>query len=226
MAKKKVKSSKKLLPAKEITVMSRAYGVHTRAARGSKTPVALNDVLKENVAKTALINSAAKRVHDLLKICGIHFKEAMLWQVMLSRMRKAISTDITDLLLTLTGMELNSRYPLSRFVYAGAPGVVWSKKKCVVTLQSSMSPRIKTNDTHYLYELYVLTLGKDVKHDGLVSGQTEWREKGSSAREIVFSFDLPHQVLHYVVCLHIMTGKEDKVTGTLASKGMNIISAG
>ena len=118
MAKKKAKSDKKLMPFKEVTVKSRAYGVHTRAARGSKTPVGINDAFKDHVTKTVVINSVAKRVHDLLKHCGKPFKDAMLWQVMLSRMRKAKSDDTTELLKALEEMELNSKYPLVRFVHS------------------------------------------------------------------------------------------------------------
>ena len=61
----------------------------------SQTPVGINDVLQENVAKTAVINSAAKRVHDLLKECGKRFlKKRCCGQVMLSRMRKAATVEV------------------------------------------------------------------------------------------------------------------------------------
>ncbi len=78
MSKGKLKSAKELMPAKEVTVKSRSYGVHTRAARGSKTPARINDAFQEQVAKTVVVNSVAKRVHDLLKHCGKPFKEAIL----------------------------------------------------------------------------------------------------------------------------------------------------
>lgn len=226
MAKKKEKIKKKLLPYKEITVKSLAYGVHTRAARGSKTPVAINDVLKENVAKTAIINSTAKRVHDLLKHCGQGFKEAMLWQVMLSRMRKAASMNMLDLLLTLKGMELNSKYPLKRFANVPFVKVQSKKNELTVSLINSMPLYLKDNATQYSYELFLLTLGKDAKHDGMMSASSAWMEKDDAMGEVSFDFVLTSKLAFYVVCLHIMTGKNGKATGTLASRGMQIVGVG
>ena len=226
MAKKKAKSSKKLLPAKEITVKSRAYGEHTRAARGSKTPVELNAAFTSHVAKTVVVNSIAKRVHDPIKLCGKGFKEAMLWQVMLSRMRKAASNDTQDLLAAITGMELNSKYPLDRFMPTCAPSLEWGKQTCRIRLRDGMSPHIKSSDTQYLYELYLLMLGKEPKHDVLVSGRSEWMEKGRTTGEIVFSFEVPVTMKYYVVCLHFMSGKNGKPTETMASRGMKITGTG
>ena len=226
MAKKKAKPDKKLMPAKEVSVKSRAYGIHMRAARGSKTPVEVNKVLKKNAAKTVVINAAAKRVNDLLKGCGKPFKEAMLWQGMLGRMRKAASDDLMKLLKTLEGMELNSKYPLQRFGSGLLALVKWSKKTCAVSLHSSMLTHIKSSDTQYCYELFLLLLGKDEKHDGLLSGRTEWKDKGEADGESTFSFSMPRKMEYYVLCLHLMTGTDGKETGTLASRGMRIVEVG
>ncbi len=134
MGKKKAAAAKKLLPPKEVVVKSRAYGEHTRAARGTKTPVGLNEAFAKYNTRTVMVNSTAKRVHDFLKDCGNGFKEAMLWQIMLSRMRKANTDDILLLLKSLEGMELNSRYPLSRFAHP------------FVFVQKSWQTRIDSND--------------------------------------------------------------------------------
>ncbi len=225
MAKKKAAQKKTLLPHKEVTVKSRAYGEHTRAARGSKVPLSINKVLQENVKKTAAINNTAKRVHDLLKHCGEHFKEAMLWQVMLGNMRKAASMDVVDLLTTLKGMELNSTYPLSRYAYPYVSNVVWGKKMCGMILHTS-HPHIKSADTEYRYEMFLLTLGKEAVDDGLVSVMSEWMPKAETDGEIKLSFAVPSKVAYYVVCLHFMTGKNGKATGTLASRGMRIVEVG
>ena len=226
MAKKKEKSDKKLMPSKEVTVKSQAYGVHTRAARGGKTPVGINDAFKDRVAKTVVINSVAKRVHDLLKHCGKPFKEAMLWQVMLSRMRKAKSADTTELLKALEGMELNSKYPLVRFVQSPRLEVNNNKKKMVVRFANSMPPPIKSKDTQYKYELYLLLLGKEVKNDVVMIAGSAWMNAGDTCGEMVFNYELPGKVKYYLACLHFACGKDGKETGTLASRGMGIVGVG
>ncbi len=224
MAKKKAPSKKKLMPEREVTIKSRAYGEHTRAARGSKTPVGLNEAFAEHNAKTVAVNSVAKRVHDLLKHCGKQFKEAMLWQGMLSRMRKASSVDMVDLLTALKGMELNSKYPLERFMNVPLVDVKIGKKKIVISFCSSMPPHIKSKDTEYCYEVYLLTLGKEAKDDGMMSGVSEWMEKEEASSEMKFEFAVPGKVKYGLVCLHFMSGKDRKAMGTLASRGMRIVA--
>ena len=226
MIKKKVKSAKKLRPAKEITVKSRAYGEHTRAARGSKTPVELNDAFKLYKTKTILVNTIAKRVHDLLKVCGAGFKEAMLWQVMLSRMRKAASDEVMDLLIALKGMELNSKYPLQRFINTPVSGIQSGKKKITVSISNLMPPDIRSDDTQYYFEMFLLVLGKEVKQDRIISKRTEWMDKEKSAGEIIFHSDVPNKAKYCALCLHFATGKNEKETGTMASRAMRIVSVG
>lgn len=225
MAKKKASPKKTLLPHKEVTVKSRAYGEHTRAARGSKTPVVINEVLQENVRKTAVINSTAKRVHDLIKHCAQPFKEKMLWQVMLSRMRQGISDDMMDLLMTLKGLELNSRYPLKRFAHPMVESVTWGEKSCEMVMTKGY-PHWKGNDTDYCYEVFLLTLGKEAEHDGLVSEVSGWMEAEDKEGKLRFVFAVPAEVVYYVVCLHFMTGKDGKASGMLASRGMRIAEVG
>ena len=225
MAKKKAATKKKLIPHKEVKVKSLAYGEHTRAARGSKTPVGLNEAFALHNAKTVAVSSTAKRVHDLLKRCGTHFKEAMLWQTMLSRMRKAASDDVITLLATLKGMDLNSRYPMSRFAYPTVISVAWDQKKCVVALRGGQ-PHVKNGDTQYCYEVYLLIFGKDAEEDGVVSGTSEWMKEGEDTDVMRFEFAVPSAVTYYVICVHLMTGHNGRETGTLASRAMKILDAG
>ena len=214
------------MPHKEITVKSRAYGEHTRAARGSKTPVRLNEAFEKHKAKTVVVNSTARRVHHSLKMFSGDFKEAMLWQAMLSRMRKAASDDQMVLVAALNGMELNAKYPLLRFLPISSVKVEKDKKKITVRFGSNLPPYIKSNDTQYCLEVHLLLLGKKEKQDSLASARTEWIRKETSAGELMFSLDLPDKVTCYVVCLHFMTGSNGKETGTLASRGMRIAGVG
>lgn len=226
MTKKKEKAKQKLMPQKEVTVKSRAYGVHTRAARGSKTPIAINDALKENVARTAAINGVAKRVHDLLKIAGAHFKEAMLWQKMLSRMRKAPSVEMADLLAALKGMELNEKYPLRRFTGMVLLRVKHHKDSLTVNLKPMVLQAGKSTGTQYGYELWLLALGKKAKDDAIAKQQSVWMDKETKTTEVEFMFEVPPKMKHYLLCLHFMCGNEDRATGTLASRGMGIVEMG
>ena len=213
------------MPEGKVVVKSRAYGVHERAARGSKTPVVINDVLQKNVAKTVVVTAKAKRVHDMLKICGEHFKEKMLWQEMLSRMRMAASIEALDLLAALKGMELNSRYPLKRFAHPLVRDVKWDKKGCEMVMSKGY-PHWKFDDTEYCYEVFLLMLGKEAGENGLVNGRSDWLKAEDKDGEIRFEFIVPEKVVYYLVCLHFMTGKDGKETGMLANRGMRILEVG
>src|SRR5690348_15338563 len=115
MPKKKAVKIKQLSAARVITVHSRTYGEHTRAARGSIKPALLNEALIAKGKQLTVINVLASEVHNLLKQYAGFFKEGMFWQKMLSRMHSATDTSPVALLGTLKGTELNSRYPLRRF---------------------------------------------------------------------------------------------------------------
>ena len=226
MAKKKAHSNKKLMPEKKVTVKSRAYGIHTRAARGSKTPVKLNDSFAEYNARTTAVNAVAKRVHDLLKVCSAGFKEKMLWQAMLSLMRKAMTDDVTKLLPALNGMELNPKYPLQRFARPFLLPVENREGKLVVRLKDIMRPRVKSKDTQYGYELFLLLLGKKTAADTIIQASTGWMGIEVASGEMVFTYTLPEKMKHYVLCLHFMTGNDGEATSTLASRGMRVAGAG
>lgn len=222
MAKKKAVSAKKLMPAGKVVVKSLAYGVHERAARGSKTPVVINEVLQKNVAKTAIVAAMAKRVHDLLKICGANFKENMLWQEMLSKMRNAASMEALDLLTALKGMELNSRYKLDRFAHPQVRDMKWDEKGCEMVVNKGY-PHWTYDDTEYCYEVFLLSLGTEAGKDGLVSARCEWMAAEDREGEMRFAFVVPEDVAYYLVCLHFMTGRNGKATGMRANMGMKVV---
>jgi hypothetical protein len=60
-----------------VFVKSKAYGDHVRSVRGSKKTATINETLQAHADKTAVVNNAAKRVHDLLKVYAGNFKESL-----------------------------------------------------------------------------------------------------------------------------------------------------
>ncbi len=109
MPKKSKRSKTELADApKLIQVDSLTYGKHTRAARGSKTAIKINEAVAAQSAKTSLLNTAAKAVYDVLKTYSQGFKEGQLWQAILSVCAKPTALNLKayckrcmDLSLTL-----------------------------------------------------------------------------------------------------------------------------
>lgn len=77
MSSKKKKHKK---PAEKVVVNSKAYGVHERAPRGSKTKAVLNRAMKEHGKRLRESNIPAKLIMDAILPFRENFKGGMLWQ--------------------------------------------------------------------------------------------------------------------------------------------------
>jgi len=223
---KKIKVNKRYLrDADEVVyVNSHTYGKHTRAARGSKTPVTVNDVLASHAKKTGAINAAAKAVYDVLKLYSGNFREGQLWQHILSRMRKAKSMDPEDLFLSLDEMEINSRYALKRFGNEPMFTIENKKKQLQIEMKPFMPPHLNKNDDSYQYELIILLFnskGACVHHE---AEQTKWFKGKEKPDMQVFNFQKPANAKHYLLCLHLQGGKNGIATGTFGSRGMAVMT--
>ena len=196
-----------------------------RAARGSKTPAVLNDVLTAHAEKTSVINKAAKTVYDVLKFYSEGFKEGQLWQAMLGRMRKAKNTSLENLIQALEGLELNSRYTLKRFGSLPSFTVEHKKKVLDVKMKLGMPPHLNKNDNCYQYALIALLFnakGVCIHHS---SASTAWVSKNEKINTFEFSFEKPAGTKYFLLCLELKGGVNGIETGTLASRGMMIVDA-
>jgi hypothetical protein len=210
---------------KIVTVNSRTYGKHTRAARGSKKPAVLNDVLAAHAEKTNVINKAAKAVYDILKFYSEGFREGQLWQAILGRMRKAKDTSFENLLQTLEGLELNSRYTINRFGELPLFTVEHKKKVLNIKMELVMRPYLHKNDNCYQYTLIALLFdakGACIQHS---STSTGWISKNEKVKVFDYNFEKPVHTKYCLFCLELKGGVDGVATNTLASKGMVIVDA-
>jgi hypothetical protein len=187
-------------------------------------PAILNDILAAQAGKTSAINAAAKAVYDILKVYCADFKEGQLWQAILSRMRKANSLHFGELLRTLEGLELNSRYTLKRFGNVPVFTAENNKKTLQMAMMPGMPPHLNKNDNCYQYELIVLmfnTSGVCIQHEIL---RTKWFTKKEAIRKDVFSFQKPANAKYYLLSLHLRGGLNGVATDTFASRGMALVS--
>jgi hypothetical protein len=71
-------------------VSSTAYGDHVRAARGTYTPVTLNESFKESGKALQLSNVFAKLIKDALDPYRANFKDGTLWRRLVSHFRQQL----------------------------------------------------------------------------------------------------------------------------------------
>ena len=211
---------------KVIQVKSSTYGKHTRAPRGSKTTATVNEVLAANAEKTNTLNTAAKTIYDLLKLYSDIFREGQLWQTMLSRMRKVKDTHFEKLLYTLNGLELNSRYALSRFGYLAMLTIKNNKKELQIEMDQDMPPYLNQHDNCYQYELIGMLFngkGNCIQH---ARHATKWFNKKEAMHKQVFNFQKPAGAKYYLLCLHLQSGMHGVARDTFPSRGMAIVGVG
>lgn len=210
---------------KTVTVNSRTYGKHTRAARGSKTPAVLNDVLTAHAERTSVINKAAKAVYDVLKFYSEDFREGQLWQGILSRMRRANNLHFETFLKALDGLDLNSRYALERFGNVPMFAVEIGKHEIQFEMKPYVPPHLHKKDNCYYYSLIVLLFNNKgvCVQQGMQA--TEWIDKKDILRNKVFRFQKPAGVKFWLLCLELNGGVDGAATNTLASRGMMIVKA-
>lgn len=69
-------------------VDSKAYGAHTRAKRGTYTPITLADGMKESGAKQTIANNKASLLFNPLKTFANGFSNGKLWSTLVGKFRK------------------------------------------------------------------------------------------------------------------------------------------
>jgi hypothetical protein len=207
-------------------VNSHTYGKHIRAARGSKTIAAVNDVLGAHAEKTNTLNTAAKAVYDVLKLYSKGFREGQLWQAILSRMRKAKLVHFEELLRTLERLELNSRYVLTRFGEPPKLSIKNSRRELQIEKHQNTPLHLHKNDNCYQYELIAMLFnskGVCVLH---TTHETKWFNKKEVMHKEVCTIQKPAIAKHYLLCLHLQSGINGIATDTLATRGMAIVYVG
>ena len=222
MPKKKAKKTRQAKTDKLIVVHSRAYGEHTRAARGSIKPANLNAALAAKGKQLATINALASEVHNLLKLHAGFFKESMFWQKMLSRMHAAPAITPVVLLGCLPGLELNGRYPLQRF--GSLPQIINIKQNsCMnVQLKNDSIPHFNGKGAIYRYDIIVLFFNAKGKATGNVVLNTKWFAINETASITLFNVGVPKNSKLYVMCLRLHAGRKNEPINELRSQGMRL----
>src|ERR1700681_4333787 len=101
-------------PEAKITVHSKAYGRHERAARGSRSKAVLNDAMKEHGRRMISSNIPAKLIHDALQPYRTNFKGGLIWQRLVKHFAAQAKANEDYSVLGIDFWDLNKAYPTSR----------------------------------------------------------------------------------------------------------------
>ncbi len=209
-----------------VFVNSKAYDAHVRMPRGSKKKATVNSTLTGNTKKLKGGNRPEKQVYALVKMFAGNFKESQLWQKIMSLVLRGTSNKLIDLLTSMEGLELNAAYPLERFGLLPKLNIQSDKQKLVVHLESDAVPFIQKKNDCYQYVLTFLFLPYNITETGYITASTGWLESEAPPGKQVFRFVKPPKARCYLLCLGLEWGEKHVATNTLATKGMQFITAG
>jgi len=226
MKKKNPASGSSLKPVDVVTVHSRAYGEHTRSARGSIQPARLNDVLKRKSKELGVLTSFAREVHNLLRAHAGFFKEAMFWQHMLSRLHTVTDIAPVTMLKSLEGLELNSRNALKRFGDVPFVQVTAKDNVIAVCLEEEVPPYFKKPVTAYCYDVIILFFDNTGKAKGSEEARSRWMNNNEVSGDLYFTLPKPAGSVFYLLCLRLHTGNNGVPTNGITSQGMMVVCSG
>ncbi len=111
-------SKKKLRekPAEKVVVKSKAYGVHERAPRGSKTKAVLNRAMKAHGKRLRESTAPAKLIMDSLQPFRENFKGGMLWQRLVKHFAAQAKKGDAYNVVGIENWDFNLQYLTSRIM--------------------------------------------------------------------------------------------------------------
>ncbi len=111
-------SKKKLRkkPAEKVVVKSKAYGVHERAPRGSKTKAVLNRAMKAHGKRLRESTAPAKLIMDSLQPFRENFKGGMLWQRLVKHFAAQAKKGDAYGVVGIENWDFNIQYLTSRIM--------------------------------------------------------------------------------------------------------------
>ncbi len=208
-----------------VYVSSLAYGEHTRAVRGTFTPSTLNNCLQANVNLTGRLNQVAKQVHDPIKQIAAGFKETMLWQEILKRLRSAKTTETAGLLQSLAGLEINSRYRLDRFAQTSRPRVSLQQTELLFEQQLHFHHRGKVKPGAWQCRLVLLLFDKDGNRLDPYHECTTLLT-GSNLPQVSSTVTTAAGACYWLSLLQLQACTHGQPSGTRAAQGMQVSGVG
>jgi hypothetical protein len=116
MAKSRSTKKNRKGPPVMITVDSRAYGKHERAARGTWKKAKLNDAMKGHSERLIGSNTPAKLILDALQPYRTNFKGGLIWQKLVKHFARQAKEYKDYSVLGIEHWDLNQRYPTSKLI--------------------------------------------------------------------------------------------------------------
>ena len=201
-------------------VNSSAYPPHVRRKRGTFTPIVLNDGMKESALNQTLANQKAQLIYTPLKAFTNGFNEGKLWSKLIKKFRKQQKDKLHYTFAPFNRTELRSNYPSSSHAYFELSG---NQQHTAVCLQFRGKPKLQL--ATYELQLLRISADQDLNMAYPVQIATIQTNLNAATGSINFNFEplpIDAQVIYCLKCERLENGKSN---GTLATKGMVLLTA-
>lgn len=102
----------------KVTVNSKTYGEHTRAARGTYKKAVLNEAMQAAGRRIARTNIAAKLIRDALTPFLTNFKGGQFWQRLVKHFAAQAKNGEDYSVTGLEFFDINTKYPITNILYS------------------------------------------------------------------------------------------------------------
>jgi hypothetical protein len=205
-------------------VDSKKYGQLVRNPRGTHKKAKLNDVLTGNTESIKKVTSLASSMLKDLKTVDRNFVNGRFWSEMIRRMMKARDNSIDAQFDSIKGMELNERYPFSRY-FSSSPVLSLSNKtsKLLMDMEIISHPDCLDEVGAEEYVLAVVVLFLDGKGNCVSDrAETEWLSGKESLGVYEMEFVKPKTAKCFVVVQGIIAGKDNRAVESFPARGYKI----
>lgn len=208
-----------------VHVQSNKYKPHVRKAisgSGNKDEPAF----KAQTNRTTFLSRLASDLNNIMMQHSGLLREKSYYHDVLKLFRKEPLDNRFLLLMKLKGREVNRVHKLDKLSYhSAAVNVV--KNKLRVALQVKGHPDAGRHKADcYYYEVLLVTWTKGPR-PGVVQQQlSEWVHRKDKVPVFDFEFVLGRGVVHWMVCLRVVLGIQEKEIGSVATEGMAVLEVG
>lgn len=208
------------------TVNSKAYGTHTRAARGTKSKVEVNDTLKRHNLLLINANIPARLVKNAIDTYRSDFPCGQLWQYLVGMFKMQLKIKIPLNVDRLMLKDINKEYTLARLIKQGF------KKQITVGLRTikldieKLNPQFRRKAIDgYLLEVVVIFFDFD-RMETTSDSSTSLILPLSHDQVLSFELKTGKPGVHYLICLKLTGCVGQEVQSDNSARCMQIIRTG
>jgi hypothetical protein len=215
------------LPHPDRTIVnSRAYGEHTRARRGTRSKVEVNETLKMHAVLLTGANTPARLVKNEIDRYRAGFPSGQLWQFLVGMFKRQLKMKLPLSVDQLTVKDIARYYPMSRLLKQGMNKTVTSNPNTVTITLEKLHPQFRRKALDgYMVEVAVMYFDFEIMEstsDSSVSAIVPLNHPGKLSFEL--SSGKPGE--RYLISIKLMGCMRTEIQTDNSYIAMNIIETG